>query len=163
MTAGPSAGPASAYPMFRTPASICFSAANEVCAPGLVAGSCACFALACASADPIMPDCAAAMAPAATPKKRRRRGLISWDISISLVRRKALRPGSGRQCYFNDFVLDTNRCELRCGTRLVAVEPQVFDLLEFLIRVRGNELAGLLGEILQDRAGLEQAERPTAA
>ena len=37
---------------------------------------------------------------------------------------------------FNDFVLDTNRRELRRGPGLVAVEPQVFDLLEFLIRAR---------------------------
>jgi TolB-like protein/Flp pilus assembly protein TadD len=38
--------------------------------------------------------------------------------------------------YFNDFVLDPGRRELRRGDRLVAVEPQVFDLLEFLIRAR---------------------------
>ena len=38
--------------------------------------------------------------------------------------------------HFNDFVLDTGRRELRRGDRLVAVEPQVFDLLEFLIRSR---------------------------
>ena len=39
MTGGPSAGPASAYEMFRTPASICFSGPNDVWAPGLIAGS----------------------------------------------------------------------------------------------------------------------------
>ena len=37
---------------------------------------------------------------------------------------------------FNDFVLDTSRRELRCGNRMVATEPQVFDLLEYLIRSR---------------------------
>ncbi|MEN3349533.1 MAG: hypothetical protein V7632_3168 [Bradyrhizobium sp.] len=37
---------------------------------------------------------------------------------------------------FNDFSLDPERRELRRGDALVAVEPQVFDLLEFLIRVR---------------------------
>ncbi|MBR0801028.1 winged helix-turn-helix domain-containing protein [Bradyrhizobium jicamae] len=37
---------------------------------------------------------------------------------------------------FNDFVLDSDRRELRRGDALVAVEPQVFDLLEFLIRAR---------------------------
>jgi TolB-like protein/Flp pilus assembly protein TadD len=37
---------------------------------------------------------------------------------------------------FNDFSLDTDRRELRRGDDLVAVEPQVFDLLEFLIRTR---------------------------
>ena len=35
--------------------------------------------------------------------------------------------------HFNDFVLDTNRRELRRGDELISVEPQVFDLLEFLI------------------------------
>ena len=38
--------------------------------------------------------------------------------------------------HFNDFVLDFSRRELRSGDRLVAVEPQVFDLLEFLIGSR---------------------------
>jgi TolB-like protein len=37
---------------------------------------------------------------------------------------------------FEDCALDTDRRELRRGTKLVPVEPQVFDLLEFLIRNR---------------------------
>ena len=37
---------------------------------------------------------------------------------------------------FNDFVLDTRRRELRHGNALVAAEPQVFDLLEYLIHAR---------------------------
>jgi len=37
---------------------------------------------------------------------------------------------------FNDFILDPDRRELRRGDAVVAVEPQVFDLLEFLIRSR---------------------------
>ncbi len=37
---------------------------------------------------------------------------------------------------FDDCVLDTVRRELRRGADLVAVEPQVFDLLEFVIRAR---------------------------
>src|SRR5260370_8198510 len=32
--------------------------------------------------------------------------------------------------------LDTDRRELRCGAGLVPIEPQVFDLLEYLIRNR---------------------------
>jgi adenylate cyclase len=47
--------------------------------------------------------------------------------------------GGGREIlryHFNDFTLDTRRRELRHGTELVAVEPQVFDLLEFLIASR---------------------------
>jgi DNA-binding winged helix-turn-helix (wHTH) protein len=37
---------------------------------------------------------------------------------------------------FADMVLDPQRRELRCGSGLVAIEPRVFDLLEFLIRNR---------------------------
>ncbi|BAM87098.1 putative transcriptional regulatory protein, HTH DNA binding domain [Bradyrhizobium oligotrophicum S58] len=37
---------------------------------------------------------------------------------------------------FDDFVLDPGRRELRRGSDLVAMEPQVFDLLAFLIRTR---------------------------
>lgn len=40
------------------------------------------------------------------------------------------------QYLFGTFTLDTARRELRQGDALVAVEPQVFDLLEFLIRAR---------------------------
>lgn len=35
---------------------------------------------------------------------------------------------------FDKFCLDTDRRELRSGTQRIAVEPQVFDLLEYLIR-----------------------------
>ena len=38
--------------------------------------------------------------------------------------------------YFSEFVLDINRRELRRGKVHIAIEPQVFDLLEFLIRSR---------------------------
>jgi TolB-like protein len=38
--------------------------------------------------------------------------------------------------YFNDFTLDPDRRELRRGDTMVAVEPQVFDLIEFLIGAR---------------------------
>ena len=37
---------------------------------------------------------------------------------------------------FDKFTLDTDRRELRADGRDIAVEPQVFDLLEFLIRRR---------------------------
>ena len=37
---------------------------------------------------------------------------------------------------FGDIVLDAERRELRSGGTLIAIEPQVFDLLEFLIRNR---------------------------
>jgi DNA-binding winged helix-turn-helix (wHTH) protein len=45
--------------------------------------------------------------------------------------------GNGNLRYlFEDCVLDTDRRELRRGTDLVAVEPQVFDLLVHLVRNR---------------------------
>ena len=37
---------------------------------------------------------------------------------------------------FEDYALDTDRRELRHGNAIVCVQPQVFDLLEFLIRNR---------------------------
>ena len=37
---------------------------------------------------------------------------------------------------FDDYLLDSNRRELRCGPDLVTVEPQVFDLLVYLLRHR---------------------------
>ena len=38
--------------------------------------------------------------------------------------------------FFDDFVLDPERRELRRGANLIAAEPQVFDLLQYLIRHR---------------------------
>jgi DNA-binding winged helix-turn-helix (wHTH) protein len=35
-----------------------------------------------------------------------------------------------------DYTLDVQRRELRCGLKLVAIAPQVFDLLELLIQER---------------------------
>jgi DNA-binding winged helix-turn-helix (wHTH) protein len=37
---------------------------------------------------------------------------------------------------FEDYVLDTDRRELRRGTELVPLAPRVFDLLDYLIRNR---------------------------
>src|SRR5207245_4094310 len=39
---------------------------------------------------------------------------------------------------FADFVLDMDRRELRRGSQLVAIAPQVFDLLEYLIKNRNR-------------------------
>jgi DNA-binding winged helix-turn-helix (wHTH) protein len=39
---------------------------------------------------------------------------------------------------FDNYVLDTGRRELRRGHTVVSVQPQVFDLLEYLIRNRGH-------------------------
>jgi len=38
--------------------------------------------------------------------------------------------------YFSDLVLDSSRRELRRGKQQIPLEPQVFDLLEFLICAR---------------------------
>ena len=61
--------------------------------------------------------------------------------------------------HFGDLVLDTERRELRSGRKLVALEPLVFDLLEFLIRNRDHVvsrdelLAGVWGgRIVSDSA-----------
>jgi TolB-like protein len=40
------------------------------------------------------------------------------------------------QFLFSDHILDTDRRELRCGSDAVAVEPQVFDLLVYLVQNR---------------------------
>ena len=44
--------------------------------------------------------------------------------------------GDGLHYRFNGYSLDTNLRELRRGPNLVTVEPQVFDLLEYLLRHR---------------------------
>ena len=40
------------------------------------------------------------------------------------------------QFLFDNYVLDTDRLELRRGSEPVAVEPQVFDLLVFMVQNR---------------------------
>jgi formylglycine-generating enzyme required for sulfatase activity len=54
---------------------------------------------------------------------------------------------------FEDCVLDTDRCELCRGTETVSVEPQVFDLLVYLIRNRERVVSrdDLLASIWQGR------------
>ena len=60
---------------------------------------------------------------------------------------------------FQGCALDTDRCELWRGTDLVAVEPQVFDLLVHLIRQRGRVVSKdeLLSAIWHGRAISESA------
>jgi TolB-like protein/tetratricopeptide (TPR) repeat protein len=55
--------------------------------------------------------------------------------------------------FFDEFVLDTDRRELRRSSDPIAIEPQVFDLLEFLVRNR-NRVASrddLLAAVWQGR------------
>jgi TolB-like protein/DNA-binding winged helix-turn-helix (wHTH) protein len=58
----------------------------------------------------------------------------SAGVGIGVLRRNL---GSGKLLYsFENYSLDTDRRELHCGTVLIGVEPQVFDLLVHLIRNR---------------------------
>ena len=63
------------------------------------------------------------------------------------------------QYRFEEYVLDTGLRELRCGTEPVAVEPQVFDLLEYLIRHRDRVVSkdDLLAAIWHGRIVSESA------
>src|SRR5260370_35542236 len=84
MTGEPSTGPASAYPTFSRPASICFTEPNDVLAPGLALDRSTGFALLdCALVEPVTPSWAAAIDIAAEPRKRRRSCLSSSNISSS--------------------------------------------------------------------------------
>ena len=68
--------------------------------------------------------------------------------------------GSGcRRYFFGDCALDTDRRELRRGGNLVAVEPQVFDLLVYLIRNREHVVSkdDLLASIWHGRIVSESA------
>src|SRR5580658_6954157 len=85
-TGGPLAGPASAYPTLRRPASICFSGPNDVFVPGLILGRSFGFVLVdCPSAELTPSNPAAATDLPIVPKRRRRLWLISLDILTLLI------------------------------------------------------------------------------
>jgi TolB-like protein/Flp pilus assembly protein TadD len=60
---------------------------------------------------------------------------------------------------FGNHSLDSERRELRCGSNLAALEPQVFDLLEFLIRNRDRIVSkdDLIATIWHGRAVSDSA------
>lgn len=62
--------------------------------------------------------------------------------------------GSGLRYFFEDFLLDPDRRELRRGTDVVAIAPQVFDLLFYLIGNRERVVSkdDLISAIWQGRA-----------
>ena len=68
---------------------------------------------------------------------------------------------------FEDYALDPDRRELRRGTALVALEPQVFDLLHYLIRSRERVVSkdDMIASVWQGRIVSESAltSRLTAA
>jgi DNA-binding winged helix-turn-helix (wHTH) protein len=71
-----------------------------------------------------------------------------------------LTAGTAKLLYvFNDFALDTERRELRRGAKLVAMAPQVFDVLEYLIRNRERVVSkdDLLASIWNGRIVSESA------
>src|SRR5262245_19747386 len=60
---------------------------------------------------------------------------------------------------FDEYALDTDRRELRCGDGLLSVEPKVFDLLAYLIGSRervvskDDLIAGVwMGRVVSDSA-----------
>src|SRR4029077_18033232 len=61
--------------------------------------------------------------------------------------------------FFENFVLDPARRELRRGNALVAVQPQVFDLLEYLITHRDRVVSkdDILGAVWGGRVVSESA------
>ena len=71
------------------------------------------------------------------PSQRRTVGLL-FKVKINAPKRFG-RPGGGKvQFLFSDYTLDTDRRELRRGTEAIPVEPQVLDLLIFLLQNRGR-------------------------
>ncbi len=54
-------------------------------------------------------------------------------VTLSTPESSASLPTSTGVWQFEDFVLDTQRYELRCGGELIRVEPQVFDVLTQLV------------------------------
>jgi DNA-binding winged helix-turn-helix (wHTH) protein len=61
--------------------------------------------------------------------------------------------------FFEDFVLDPDRRELRRGGAVIAVQPQVFDLLEYLITNRDRVVSkdDILGAVWGGRIVSESA------
>ena len=62
--------------------------------------------------------------------------LILWVCEDAFLRREdTARVGNLRYC-FEEFAFDIDRRELHRGAEVVSITPQVFDLLEYLIRNR---------------------------
>src|ERR1700677_984621 len=77
--------------------------------------------------------------PGPRPEDFDRRLICHWDILDYSVRaRSPVRLGVNVKFLFGNHVLDVGRRELKRGSALIAMEPQVFDLLVYLIRNRDH-------------------------
>ena len=57
------------------------------------------------------------------------------------------------QLVFSAYTLDTDRRELRLGSECIAVEPQVFDLLFYLVQNRNLVVARTISSLPSGVAG----------
>src|ERR1700749_1866467 len=62
--------------------------------------------------------------------------LLTVCLHRSSARVRSYRRRTHLLYSFSDFTLDTDRRELRQGAEMISVTPQVFDLLNYLIRNR---------------------------
>src|ERR1700739_447537 len=90
MTTGPLPGPTSAYPMFRTPASICLISVNGAFDDAAFVRELASPPEDCACANPLKDSSIAPTLTASVLRKRRRRVFISFDTSTLLFMMKVL-------------------------------------------------------------------------
>jgi TolB-like protein/Flp pilus assembly protein TadD len=83
----------------------------------------------------------------------------SLDSCRARSRGKPTQAGHKLLYLFENYVLDTQRRELRCGAGFISVQPQVFDLLEYLLRNRERVVSkdDLIADIWGGRVVSESA------
>src|SRR3954453_16525991 len=126
ITAGPSAGPASASPRFSRPASICFKGPRDVFVPGLIVGRSAALGLAgCATEEPANPSWAAATIIAAAPRTSRR--LASFAPEGWILPTAGLRlwegPAVPQPAGHTSRIIDSDLNEARCSGQSPGMLP----------------------------------------
>src|ERR1700719_2597321 len=118
MTAEPSAGPASTYPTFSNPASICFSGPND-CA----------FGLDCAFADPRATSSAAASVMLALRRKRRRESPKLSDSLFDFMSQSPLVRALVRKYRSPGLKLSLACIRRKMGKHLLRALIEVLDVL----------------------------------